>query len=93
MLTMNSDERRELVADGYRYYCKAVIFHKGTFDGDTVRDTYVPSRQDAKLWCKVADSKLQDVAEQNSDTFMTATYILDLHTDTWETHALTRYYG
>lgn len=93
MLTMNSDERRELVADGYRYYCKAVIFHKGTFDGETVRDTYVPSWQDAKIWCHMADIKLQDVAEQSADTFMTAAYILDLQTDTWETYTLTAYYG
>lgn len=91
MLTMNSDERRELVADGYRYYCKAVLFHNDD-DGETVRDTYVPSWQDAKMWCKVADSKLQDAAEQNADTFMTATYILDLQTDTWETYTLTPYY-
>lgn len=93
MLTMNSDERREIVARGIGYYCKAVLYHNGEIDGDTIYDGYAATLKDAKRWCDIADGKLQDVAEQNPDTFMTATYILQLRTDTWETYTLTRYYG
>lgn len=93
MLTMNSDERREIMAHGIDYYCKAVLFRNGEIDGETIYDGYQATYNDAKRWCKVADSKLQDVAEQNADTFMTAVYVLDLYRDTWETYTLTRYYG